>query len=431
MANVAVIGSQWGDEGKGKIVDWLSSRADVVVRFQGGHNAGHTLVIDGVTYKLHLLPSGIVRKSKISVIGNGVVIDPWALMEEIKTVQAQGVDVSPQKLMIAENAPLILPVHGALDEAMEVARGNKPIGTTKRGIGPAYEDKIARRAIRICDLEYPDVMKEKLERMMLHHNALLTGLGAEAIDAGEIYDQLMDVRDEILPYKAATWKYLHEANVQGKKILFEGAQGMMLDVDHGTYPYVTSSNMAAGQAASGSGMGPDQIGYVLGITKAYTTRVGAGPFPTEQDNDVGQFLGERGHEFGTTTGRKRRCGWFDAVAVRQAIKLGGIHGIALTKLDVLDGLEEIKICVGYKLDGEEIDYLPASQVKQAEVEPIYETIEGWKETSAGARTWADLPAAAVKYVKHVEELIGAPVTLLSTSPERDDTILMQDPFLGK
>ena len=295
MANVAVIGSQWGDEGKGKIVDWLSSRADVVVRFQGGHNAGHTLVIDGVTYKLHLLPSGIVRKSKISVIGNGVVIDPWALMEEIKTVQAQGVDVSPQKLMIAENAPLILPVHGALDEAMEVARGNKPIGTTKRGIGPAYEDKIARRAIRICDLEYPDVMKEKLERMMLHHNALLTGLGAEAIDAGEIYDQLMDVRDEILPYKAATWKYLHEANVQGKKILFEGAQGMMLDVDHGTYPYVTSSNMAAGQAASGSGMGPDQIGYVLGITKAYTTRVGAGPFPTEQDNDVGQFLGERGH----------------------------------------------------------------------------------------------------------------------------------------
>ena len=431
MANVAVIGSQWGDEGKGKIVDWLSSRADVVVRFQGGHNAGHTLVIDGVTYKLHLLPSGIVRKSKISIIGNGVVIDPWALMEEIKTVQAQGVDVSPQKLMIAENAPLILPVHGALDEAMEVARGNKPIGTTKRGIGPAYEDKIARRAIRICDLEYPDVMKEKLERMMLHHNALLTGLGAEAIDAGEIYDQLMDVRDEILPYKAATWKYLHEANVQGKKILFEGAQGMMLDVDHGTYPYVTSSNMAAGQAASGSGMGPDQIGYVLGITKAYTTRVGAGPFPTEQDNDVGQFLGERGHEFGTTTGRKRRCGWFDAVAVRQAIKLGGIHGIALTKLDVLDGLEEIKICVGYKLDGEEIDYLPASQVKQGEVEPIYETIEGWKETSAGARTWADLPAAAVKYVKHVEELIGAPVTLLSTSPERDDTILMQDPFLGK
>lgn len=431
MANVAVIGSQWGDEGKGKIVDWLSSRADVVVRFQGGHNAGHTLVIDGVTYKLHLLPSGIVRKAKISIIGNGVVIDPWALMEEIKTVQAQGVDVSPEKLMIAENAPLILPVHGALDEAMEIARGNKPIGTTKRGIGPAYEDKIARRAIRICDLEYPEVMKEKLERMMLHHNALLTGLGAEAIDADEIFEQLMGVRDEILPYKAATWKYLHDANAEGKKILFEGAQGMMLDVDHGTYPYVTSSNMAAGQAASGSGMGPDQIGYVLGITKAYTTRVGAGPFPTEQDNDVGQFLGERGHEFGTTTGRKRRCGWFDAVAVRQAIKLGGIHGIALTKLDVLDGLEEIKVCVGYELNGEKIDYLPASQVKQAEVTPIYETIEGWKETSAGARSWADLPAAAVKYVKHIEELIGAPVTLLSTSPERDDTILMQDPFLAK
>lgn len=431
MPNVAVIGSQWGDEGKGKIVDWLSSRADVVVRFQGGHNAGHTLVIDGVTYKLHLLPSGIVRKSKISIIGNGVVIDPWALVEEIKTIQAQGVDINPDKLKIAENAPLILPVHGALDEAMEMARGNKPIGTTKRGIGPAYEDKIARRAIRICDLEYPEVMREKLERMMLHHNALLKGLGAEQVSADEIFAQLMDVRDEILPYIAVTWKVLHDAHIDGQKILFEGAQGMMLDVDHGTYPYVTSSNMASGQAACGSGMGPDQIGYVLGITKAYTTRVGAGPFPTEQDNDIGQFLGERGHEFGTTTGRKRRCGWFDAVAVRQAIKLGGIHGIALTKLDVLDGMEEIKVCVGYELDGEKIDYLPASQVKQAAVTPIYETIEGWQETSRGARSWGDLPAAAVKYVKHIEELIGAPVTLLSTSPERDDTILMQDPFVGK
>ncbi len=431
MANVAVIGSQWGDEGKGKIVDWLSSRADVVVRFQGGHNAGHTLVIDGVVYKLHLLPSGIVRKSKISIIGNGVVIDPWALMKEIKTIQEQGVEINPQKLMIAENAPLILPVHGALDEAMEVTRGNKPIGTTKRGIGPAYEDKIARRAIRICDLEYPDVMKEKLERMMLHHNALLKGLGAEEVDADEIFDMLMEVRDEILPYKAVTWKVLHDAHAAGKKILFEGAQGMMLDVDHGTYPYVTSSNMAAGQAASGSGMGPDQIGYVLGITKAYTTRVGSGPFPTEQDNDIGQFLGENGHEFGTTTGRKRRCGWFDAALVRQTVKLGGIHGIALTKLDVLDGLEELKICVGYEIDGEKIDYLPASQVKQAAAKPIYETMEGWSESTRGARTWAELPAAAVKYVKHIEELIGAPVTLLSTSPERDDTILMQDPFLGK
>lgn len=431
MANVAVIGSQWGDEGKGKIVDWLSSRADVVVRFQGGHNAGHTLVIDGVTYKLHLLPSGIVRKAKVSIIGNGVVIDPWALMNEIKTIQQQGVEVNPDKLMIAENAPLILPVHGALDEAMEMTRGNKPIGTTKRGIGPAYEDKIARRAIRICDLEYPDVMKEKLERMMLHHNALLRGLGAEEFSADEVFEKLMEVRDDILPYKAVAWKVLHDAHAQGKKILFEGAQGMMLDVDHGTYPYVTSSNMAAGQAACGSGMAPDMVGYVLGITKAYTTRVGSGPFPTEQDNDVGQFLGEKGREFGTTTGRNRRCGWFDAALVRQTIKLGGIHGIALTKLDVLDGLEELKICVGYEIDGERVDYLPASQVKQAAATPVYETMDGWSESTYGARSWADLPAAAVKYVKHIEELIGAPVTLLSTSPERDDTILMQDPFQGK
>lgn len=428
MSNVAVIGSQWGDEGKGKIVDWLSSRADVVVRFQGGHNAGHTLVIDGVTYKLHLLPSGIVRKSKISIIGNGVVIDPWALVEEIKTIQAQGVDVNPDKLMISENAPLILPVHGALDAAMEMTRGSKPIGTTKRGIGPAYEDKIARRAIRICDLEYPDVMREKLDRMMLHHNALLKGLGAEEINADEIFDALMDVRGEILPYKAVTWKALHDAHTAGKKILFEGAQGMMLDVDHGTYPYVTSSNMAAGQAATGSGIGPNAVNFVLGITKAYTTRVGSGPFPTEQENEVGQFLGEKGHEFGTTTGRKRRCGWFDAVAVRQAIKLGGITGIALTKIDVLDGLEELQICIGYEIDGERVDYLPASQVKQAAAKPIYETMPGWSESTYGARSWADLPAAAVKYVKHIEELIGAPVTLLSTSPERDDTILMQDPF---
>ena len=428
MANVAVIGSQWGDEGKGKIVDWLSSRADVVVRFQGGHNAGHTLVIDGTTYKLHLLPSGIVRPNKQSIIGNGVVIDPWALMKEIETIKAQGVDVSPDNLMIAESAPLILPVHGALDAAMEMTRGNKPIGTTKRGIGPAYEDKIARRAIRICDLEYPDVMREKLERMMLHHNALLKGLGAEEYDVDEIYDALMEVKDHILPYAAVTWRVLDEARAAGKKILFEGAQGMMLDVDHGTYPYVTSSNMAAGQAATGSGMGPDQIGYVLGITKAYTTRVGSGPFPTEQDNDIGQFLGENGHEFGTTTGRKRRCGWFDAALVRQTVKLGGIHGIALTKLDVLDGLEELKICVGYEIEGERVDYLPASQVKQAAAKPIYETMDGWSDSTRGARSWADLPAAAVKYVKHIEELIGAPVTLLSTSPERDDTILMQDPF---
>jgi adenylosuccinate synthase len=431
MPNVAVIGSQWGDEGKGKIVDWLSSRADVVVRFQGGHNAGHTLVIDGVTYKLHLLPSGIVREDKLSIIGNGVVIDPWALMKEIKTIQDQGVSVTPEKLLIAENAPLILPVHGALDEALERARGNDAIGTTKRGIGPAYEDKIARRALRVCDLEYPELMKTKLESMMLHHNALLKGLGAEEVCPHAIFDQLMDVRDQILPFVGVAWKVLHEAHNEGKKILFEGAQGMMLDVDHGTYPYVTSSNMAAGQAASGSGMGPDQIGFVLGITKAYTTRVGEGPFPSEQKNEVGQFLGERGHEFGTTTGRKRRCGWFDAALVRQTIKLGGIHGIALTKIDVLDGLEEIKICTGYEIDGEAYDYLPASSAKQAAAKAIYETIEGWSETTYGARSWADLPAQAIKYVKRVEELIGAPVTLLSTSPERDDTILMQDPFLGK
>ncbi len=430
MANVAVIGSQWGDEGKGKIVDWLSSRADVVVRFQGGHNAGHTLVIDGVTYKLHLLPSGIVRKSKLSIIGNGVVVDPWALMEEIKKIEAQGVAVGPDKLKIAENVPLILPVHSALDQAMEAARGKKAIGTTGRGIGPAYEDKIARRAIRLCDLEYPDLLKEKLERMLFHHNALLKGLGAEEVSGDEIFDKLMAVKDQILPYKAVVWKILDEARKAGKRILFEGAQGMMLDVDHGTYPYVTSSNMAAAQAATGSGVGPDAVNYVLGITKAYTTRVGEGPFPTEQDNEVGQHLGEKGHEFGTTTGRKRRCGWFDAAIVRQTIKLGGITGIALTKLDVLDGMEELKICIGYKLDGKEIDYLPASQAEQTAVEPIYETMDGWSESTYGARSWADLPANAVKYVKHIEELIGAPVTLLSTSPERDDTILMQDPFQG-
>lgn len=431
MANVAIVGSQWGDEGKGKIVDWLSSRADVVVRFQGGHNAGHTLVIDGVTYKLHLLPSGIVREGKLSVIGNGVVIDPWALMKEIETIRAQGVSVSPQNLMIAENAPLILPVHAALDSAMERALGKQAIGTTGRGIGPAYEDKIARRAIRICDLEYPEVMREKLDRMMFHHNALLKGLGLETMDVGEIFNRLMEVRDQILPYRAVTWKILDRARAEGKKILFEGAQGMMLDVDHGTYPYVTSSNMASGQAATGSGVGPDGVGYVLGITKAYTTRVGSGPFPTELEDEAGAYLSERGHEFGTTTGRKRRCGWFDAVAVRQSVKVGGIDGIALTKLDVLDGLDEIKVCTAYELNGERIDYLPASQVAQAEVKPVYETMEGWKASSCGARSWSELPAAAVKYVRYIEELIGAPVTLLSTSPEREDTILMQDPFLGR
>lgn len=431
MANVAVVGSQWGDEGKGKIVDWLSSRADVVVRFQGGHNAGHTLVIDGVTYKLHLLPSGIVREGKLSIIGNGVVIDPWALMKEIESIRAQGVSVTPDSLMIAENAPLILPIHAALDSAMERALGNQAIGTTGRGIGPAYEDKIGRRAIRLCDLEYPDVLREKLERMMFHHNALLKGLGLEIMDAGEIFTALMGVREQILPYRAVTWKVLDEARAAGKRILFEGAQGMMLDVDHGTYPYVTSSNMASAQAATGSGVGPDTVGYVLGITKAYTTRVGSGPFPTELDDEIGAYLSERGHEFGTTTGRKRRCGWFDAVIVRQSAKVGGIDGIALTKLDVLDGLETIKICTGYELDGKRIDYLPASQAAQAGVKPVYETIEGWKASTRGARSWSELPAAAVKYVRYIEELIGVPVTLLSTSPEREDTILMRDPFLGK
>ncbi len=431
MSNVAVIGSQWGDEGKGKIVDWLSNRADVVVRFQGGHNAGHTLVIDGVEYKLHLLPSGIVRKAKVSIIGNGVVIDPWALSKEIETIRKQGVEVNPQKLMIAENAPLILPVHSALDEAMEKARGNNPIGTTKRGIGPAYEDKIARRALRVCDLEYPEVMKRKLDRMMLHHNALLKGLGCDEISPDDILEQLLEIRDEILQYKAVTWLVLDKFRQEGKKILFEGAQGMMLDVDHGTYPYVTSSNMASAQAATGSGMSPDSIGYVLGITKAYTTRVGEGPFPTEQDNEIGHFLGEKGHEFGTTTGRKRRCGWFDAALVRQTIKVGGIHGIALTKLDVLDGLDEIKICVGYELNGSRIDYIPASSVEQAALKPVYETIEGWKDSTRGARSWGDIPAQAVKYVRMIEGLVEAPVTLLSTSPERDDTILMHDPFTVK
>lgn len=428
MANVAVIGSQWGDEGKGKIVDWLSARADVVVRFQGGHNAGHTLVIDGKTYKLHLLPSGIVRPGKISVIGNGVVVDPWALLEEIKTVRGQGVEITPATLKIAENVPLILPVHTVLDKALEASLGNKPIGTTGRGIGPAYEDKISRRAIRLCDLEYPDVLRERLELMMARHNAYLRGLGADPFDVDDIYERVMSVAEEILPYKAVTWKILDEARDAEKKILFEGAQGLLLDVDHGTYPYVTSSNIGAGQIGCGAGIGPDAVDYVLGITKAYTTRVGAGPFPTEQDNEIGQFLGERGHEFGTTTGRKRRCGWFDAVGVRQAIKIGGIHGIALTKLDVLDGLDEIKICVGYELDGQKLDYMPAATAAQENLKPIYETVSGWKDTTYGARSWNDLPAEAVKYVRHVEELIGAPVTLLSTSPERDDTIMMHDPF---
>ena len=430
MGNVAVIGSQWGDEGKGKIVDWLSSRADIVVRFQGGHNAGHTLVIDGVTYKLHLLPSGVVRKGKMAIIGNGVVIDPWALLKEIEDVRAQGVEITPDNLLIAENANMILPIHSAVDKAFEAARGGKAIGTTGRGIGPAYEDKAARRGIRICDLAHEALLKEKIENLLLHHNALLTGLGAETVSPQAVYDSLMQIAGTILQYAAPVWRRLDAANKNGEKILFEGAQGAMLDVDHGTYPYVTSSNTVAGQAASGSGVGPRHVGYVLGITKAYTTRVGSGPFPSELFDADGEMLGTRGHEFGTTTGRKRRCGWFDAVLVRQTTKISGIDGIALTKLDVLDEFKEIKICTGYELNGEQLDYLPAAQASQAALKPVYETFEGWNSSTRGARSWADLPAQAIKYVRRIEELVETPVTLLSTSPERDDTILMVDPFKG-
>ena len=429
MANVVVVGSQWGDEGKGKIVDWLSERADIVVRFQGGHNAGHTLVIDGVSYKLSLLPSGVVRSGTMGVIGNGVVIDPHALVAEIDRLAEQGVTVNRENLRIAENATLILALHRDLDAMREnaAAKGTK-IGTTKRGIGPAYEDKVGRRAIRVMDLANNQTLPAKIDRLLAHHNPLRRGLGVEELDGSEIYTELMSVAERILPFMDQSWRLLDEASRAGKRILFEGAQGALLDVDHGTYPFVTSSNTTAGQAAAGSGIGPTKLDYVLGITKAYTTRVGEGPFPTELDDEVGQFLGERGHEFGTVTGRKRRCGWFDAVLVRQTICTSGITGIALTKLDVLDGLEEIKICVGYMLDGDRIDYLPASQGAQARVEPIYETLEGWSGSTAGARSWNELPAQAVKYVRHVEELIGAPVALLSTSPERDDTILVHDPY---
>ncbi|MGB7433623.1 MAG: adenylosuccinate synthase [Ahrensia sp.] len=429
MSNVVVVGSQWGDEGKGKIVDWLSERADVVVRFQGGHNAGHTLVIDGTSYKLSLLPSGVVR-GKLSVIGNGVVFDPHAFVAEVARLAEQGVTISVDTLMIAENTPLILSLHRELDGFREDAASNSgtKIGTTRRGIGPAYEDKVGRRAIRVMDLANSETLPAKVDRLLTHHNALRRGLGHPEIAHETIMDELTSVTDQILPYMDKVWKVLDEQRRAGKRILFEGAQGTLLDVDHGTYPFVTSSNVVAGQAAAGSGMGPGAIDYVLGITKAYTTRVGEGPFPTEQINEVGDHLGTVGHEWGTVTSRKRRCGWFDAVLVRQACAINGITGIALTKLDVLDGLDEIKVCVGYMLDGEEIDYLPASQGAQARVEPIYETLEGWEGTTAGARSWNDLPAQAVKYVRYIEELIGAPVALLSTSPERDDTILVTDPF---
>ncbi len=428
MSNVAVIGSQWGDEGKGKIVDVLSKEADVVVRFQGGHNAGHTLVVDGETYKLHLLPSGVVRKNKLSIIGNGVVVDPKALLWEIDNVKSQGIEITPDNLMLAENATLILPVHPALDIAMEEARGAKKIGTTGRGIGLAYEDKVARRGIRVCDLAHPEYLRERIENMLDYHNAALKGLGATELKADEVYDELMGMADRILSFAGVTWKAIDDAHKAGKKILFEGAQGHFLDVDHGTYPFVTSSNTVAAQAAAGAGVGSKKIGYVLGITKAYTTRVGSGPFPTELHDDDGETLGKRGHEFGTSTGRKRRCGWFDAVLVRQAIKTGGIDGIALTKIDVLDGFDEIKICVAYELNGKEIDYLPSSTVDQANIKPIYKTIKGWEGLTEGARSWSDVPGDAVKYIRYIEELIEAPVALLSTSPDRDDTILMQDPF---
>ncbi len=428
MANVVVVGSQWGDEGKGKIVDWLSVRADLVVRFQGGHNAGHTLVINGKTYKLSLLPSGIVREGKLSVIGNGVVVDPWALIDEMERLRAQGVKISPDNLKLSESATLILPVHQQLDEAREGSNSGTKIGTTKRGIGPAYEDKVGRRALRVSDLLSPDLLAEKVENLLVHHNALRRGMDLTPLDGAVLVDQLKEIAPKVIPFIAPVWKILDNARRAGDRILFEGAQGTLLDIDHGTYPFVTSSNTVAGQAAVGSGIGPSALSHVLGITKAYTTRVGEGPFPTEQDNEVGQRLGERGHEFGTVTGRKRRCGWFDAVLVRQAAITGGIDGIALTKLDVLDGFDEIKICVGYELNGETIDYLPPTALDQAHVKPIYKSVPGWHESSYGARSWADLPANAVQYVRYIEELIGTPVTLLSTSPERDDTILVRDPF---
>ena len=428
MANVAVVGAQWGDEGKGKIVDWLSERADVVVRFQGGHNAGHTLVIGNVTYKLSLLPSGVVRPGKLSVIGNGVVLDPWALFAEIEVVRGQGVAVSPDNLLVAENCALILPLHSRADLLREAARGAAKLGTTGRGIGPAYEDKVARRAIRVCDLADPATLGERVEALLLHHNALLRGLGAEEVDGRALLDALLGIAPRLLPFAANVWQRLDAARRLGHRILFEGAQGMMLDVDHGTYPYVTSSNTVAGQAATGAGIGLSAVGYVLGITKAYTTRVGGGPFPTELSDEVGRTLGERGREFGTVTGRRRRCGWFDAVLVRQAVKVGGIDGIALTKLDVLDGLPSLKVATGYRIGGRAYDHLPAAPALQAAAEPVYETLEGWSDSTRGARSWAQLPATAIKYIRRIEELIEAPVALLSTSPERDDTILVRDPF---
>jgi adenylosuccinate synthase len=434
MANVVVIGAQWGDEGKGKIVDWLSERADIIVRFQGGHNAGHTLVINGITYKLSLLPSGVVRPGKLSVIGNGVVVDPWHLAKEIEAIRKQGVHVGPDNLKLAENATLILPLHRELDQLRESAAGGQKIGTTGRGIGPAYEDKVGRRAIRVQDLRNLQNLGPKIDRLLVHHNALRRGLGQPEISKDALTAELTAIAPSVLPYVDTVWATLDEARAKGKRILFEGAQGALLDIDHGTYPFVTSSNTIAAQAASGSGIGPSALGTVLGLAKAYTTRVGSGPFPTElleangEPDATGKLIGERGREFGTVTGRPRRCGWFDAVLVRQVVKVAGVDGIALTKLDVLDPLPELKICIGYELEGKKLDRLPAGMNQQARVKPIYETLPGWQSSTAGKRSWADLPAAAIKYVKRIEELIDCPVTLLSTSPERDDTILMRDPF---
>jgi adenylosuccinate synthase len=429
VGNVTVIGAQWGDEGKGKIVDWLASRADMVVRFQGGHNAGHTLVVGNQTYKLSLLPSGIVRGTP-SVIGNGVVLDPWALKAEVERIREQGVEVTPEVLRIAETCPLILPIHRDLDGLREDASGAGKIGTTRRGIGPAYEDKVGRRAIRVCDLAHLGELGPQLDRLCAHHDALRAGFGEPPIDRARLLTDLSEIADFVLPYAKPVWRDLDAALRDNRRILFEGAQGVLLDVDHGTYPFVTSSNTVAGTTGSGSGMGPGAAGFVLGIVKAYTTRVGSGPFPTEQDNEVGEKLGQRGHEFGTVTGRRRRCGWFDAVLVRQAVAVSGVTGVALTKLDVLDGFDTVKICTGYRIGGHEVDYLPPHAADQARVEPVYEEIEGWPRSTRGARSWADLPARAIKYVRRIEELIRCPVALVSTSPERDDTILVRDPFAG-
>ncbi len=428
MANVVVVGAQWGDEGKGKIVDWLSERADVIARFQGGHNAGHTLVIDGKVFKLSLLPSGILRKGKLAVIGNGVVLDPWALIDEIDRIGAMGVEITTENLMVAENTPLILPVHTELDQKRETSNKIAKIGTTSRGIGPAYEDKVGRRAIRVADLADEKTLDERIERLLAHHNTLRRGMGLPEVDGVDLKAQLLEVAPKVLQYAAPVWKVLAEKRKAGKRILFEGAQGSLLDIDFGTYPFVTSSNTLAGMAATGTGMGPGAVGFVLGIVKAYTTRVGEGPFACELFDEVGEHLATVGREKGTVTGRSRRCGWFDAVLVRQTCTTSGVKGIALTKLDVLDGLKELKICTGYELDGKMLDYLPTAADQQARVTPVYETMDGWSESTVGARSWAQLPAAAIKYVRRIEELIECPVALLSTSPEREDTILVTDPF---